>query len=253
VAPESDGVLSKLTQMVEDSGVVNLGCAQRSVDIASNKYDTFIKLKSAGIDTISTMRADEFLMLGLNETSSSPSGYVLKPIDGAGCEQTIFLKDQASAHDWLSLAIRQNHTYIVQPFQTGIPASMSILCRNGLAWLLSCNHQNMVIGDSQHMKLLGIIVNGLSSYHVDFEHLAGRIAAAMPTLNGYVGVDLILDENKLVVVEINPRVTSSYIALSESLGSNPMRMILDLADVKKEAFTLPEKMMHNSVSLSLNA
>ena len=252
VAPESDGILSKLTHMVEVSGVVNLGCAQCSVNIASNKYDTFIDLKSAGIMTIPTMMADEFLTLGFNEASSRQRGYVLKPIDGAGCEQTMLFKSQALVQDWLSQNKGQNQHFIVQPFQAGTPASMSMLCRDGQAWLLSCNQQNMVITESQQLKLSGVIVNGLSEQRADFEQLSGRIALAMPTLNGYVGVDVIVDENEFIVVEINPRITTSYISLSESLGCNPMRMILDLADAKKPAFTLPNNMSHKSVELSLN-
>ena len=252
VAPESDGVLSKLTHMVEASGVVNLGCGQRSVDITSNKYDTFFELKSAGVETISTMKADDFLAVGFNEVSSSQNGFVLKPIDGVGCDQTMFFKNQASVQDWLSQMHSQSHRFIVQPFHAGIPASMSILCRDGLAWLLSCNLQNIVIEDAQHIKLIGIIVNGLSAMYDDFEDLADHIAAAMPSLNGYVGVDLILHETELVVVEINPRITSSYIGLSESLECNPMCMILELADAKNAAFALPKKMLRKSVSLSLN-
>lgn len=253
VAPESDGVLSKLTHMVEASGVLNLGCTQHAVDMTSNKYDTFIKLKSAGIMTIPTMMADAFLMLGFNDSSPSQAGYVLKPIDGAGCEQTMFFNDQALVHEWLRQTACQNQRYIVQPFQTGIPASMSLLCRDGLAWVLSCNQQKIVIKDSQYMQLEGVIVNELSAQRGDFERLADSIALAMPTLNGYIGVDVVVNENKFIVVEINPRITTSYIALSQSLGSNPMRMILDLADKKKQAFTLPNKMLHQSVDLSLNA
>jgi len=252
VAPESEGILSKLTHMVEVSGVVNLGCAQCSVDIASNKYDTFIDLKSASIMTIPTMRADEFLILGFNEPSSRQGAYVLKPIDGAGCEQTILFESQASVRDWLSQNDHQNHRYIVQPFQAGTPASISMLCRDGKAWLLSCNQQNMFMAESQHMKLLGVIVNGLSEQRSDFEQLSDRIALAMPTLNGYVGVDVIVDGSEFIVVEINPRITTSYIALSESLGCNPMRMMLDLADSKRHTFTLPNNMSHKSVDLILN-
>lgn len=251
VAPESDGILSKLTRMVEVSGVVNLGCAQCSVDIASNKYDTFIDLMSAGVKTIPTMIAEDFLTLGFNKAPSRHSGYVLKPIDGAGCEQTMLFKSQALVRDWLSQNDRQNQCYIVQPFQAGTPASMSMLCRDGQAWLLGCNQQNMVMTESQHLKLVGVIVNGLSEQRADFERLSDRIALAMPTLNGYVGVDVIVDEREFIVVEINPRITTSYIALSESLGCNPMRMILDLADAKNPAFTLPKNMSHKPVDLSL--
>jgi predicted ATP-grasp superfamily ATP-dependent carboligase len=252
VAPESDGILSKLTQMIEVSGVLNLGCAQCSVDIASNKYDTFIELKSAGIMTIPTMRADDFLILDFNEPSSRQGRYVLKPIDGAGCEQTMLFESQALVRNWLRQYDHQNHRYIVQPFQAGNPASISMLCRDGKAWLLSCNQQNIFMTESKHMKLFGVIVNGLSAQRFDFEELSDRIALAMPTLNGYVGVDVIVDDNEFIVVEINPRITTSYIGLSESLGFNPMRMMLDLADSKKHRFTLPNNMSHKSVDLNLN-
>lgn len=252
VAPESDGILSKLTHMVEVSGIVNLGCDQSSVDIASNKYDTFLAMKSAGIKTIPTMLADEFLTLGFNEAFSKQGDYVLKPIDGEGCEQTMLFKSQASVHEWLRQNNSKNHRYIVQPFQEGTTASISMLCRDGQAWLLSCNQQNMVMTESRHLKLVGVTVNGLSEQHADFDSLSDRIALAMPTLNGYVGVDVIVDEDEFIMVEINPRITTSYIALSESLGCNPMRMILDLADAKKLVFTLPNNMSHQSVDLRLN-
>lgn len=253
VAPESDGVLCQLTQMVEASGVENLGCAQLAVDIASNKYDTFIALNSAGISTIPTMIADDFLSMSFNNVSLSSDGYVVKPIDGAGCEQTIFFKDEVSAHVWLRLAENKNQDFIVQPYQRGTAASMSLLCRDGQALLLSCNQQNIVITDTEHLIFQGAIVNGLSAHQANFKLLADHIASAIPTLNGFVGVDIILNGDQIFVVEINPRVTTTYIGLRDSLGLNPMRLLLDLVNANNSTFTLPSNIAHKAVEINLNA
>jgi predicted ATP-grasp superfamily ATP-dependent carboligase len=53
-------------------------------------------------------------------------------------------------------------------------------------------------------------------------------------------------------VEVNPRITSSYIALHESLNVNPAKLILGLADDENSTFKLPENMAANKVILNLN-
>ncbi|MEY3885435.1 MAG: hypothetical protein RIS87_1210, partial [Pseudomonadota bacterium] len=56
----------------------------------------------------------------------------------------------------------------------------------------------------------------------------------------------------IYVVEVNPRITSSYIALHESLNVNPAKLMLDLADDENSIFKLPENMAANKVLLNLN-
>jgi predicted ATP-grasp superfamily ATP-dependent carboligase len=48
-------------------------------------------------------------------------------------------------------------------------------------------------------------------------------------LFGYVGVDLIATDSCPVVLEINPRLTTSYVALKDALGANPAAQVLALA------------------------
>jgi predicted ATP-grasp superfamily ATP-dependent carboligase len=45
---------------------------------------------------------------------------------------------------------------------------------------------------------------------------------------GYVGVDLVLTGDGPVVLEINPRLTTSYCALRPALGLNTAALVLDL-------------------------
>lgn len=262
IAPESDGVLSKLTQLVDSAGVKNLGSMLHAVDLSSNKYKTYHALKNAHILTVPTYTAREFLHpdffnqhRSLNESFSY--GYVIKPIDGAGCEDTMYFVDITALQSWLceSQQSTQLDRLIVQPYQPGIPASISMLCKGGAAWVLSCNQQliemHALNGPIQYK---GCLVNGLSLQHDAFTKLAQTIAAAIRDLNGYVGVDVIINDDHIYVVEINPRITTSYIGLRESLKCNPAKLILDLGlcELSSSAFILPENMATNMVVINLN-
>ena len=59
---------------------------------------------------------------------------------------------------------------------------------------------------------------------------AQRIAEALPGLWGYVGVDLVLSAAGPMVLEVNPRLTTSYAGLREAIGANPAAFVLQLRD-----------------------
>ena len=59
--------------------------------------------------------------------------------------------------------------------------------------------------------------------------LARRAVEVVPGLQGYVGVDLVLGEHPQVI-EINPRLTTSYVGLRRFVRNNLMRVMLDLLD-----------------------
>ena len=58
------------------------------------------------------------------------------------------------------------------------------------------------------------------------ETLAKNIAKTFPGLMAYVGVDLIQTCDDYIVIDINPRLTSSYAGLSAVLGCNPAELCL---------------------------
>jgi hypothetical protein len=53
---------------------------------------------------------------------------------------------------------------------------------------------------------------------------------------GYVGVDFVLTEKKPVLIELNPRLTTSYVGLRKVVGLNPAKAIVDAVTKHK----LPE-------------
>lgn len=288
IAPESNGILGQLTQLVDTYGVVNLGSKSVAVNLFSNKYETYHALNHAKILTIPTYTASEFLhteFFKLNPVLITlfNKGCVAKPIDGAGCGDTYFFHTASALILWLneSAQLSELMRYIVQPFQAGLPTSISMLCKAGSAWVLSCNEQlveiNLELGQKAKqsskqdtnqasnrteiqelpvlhapIRYMGSLVNGLFSQHVAFSQLAQIMAHAFPDLNGYVGIDVIINCDEIYVVEVNPRITTSYIALHESLNVNPAKLILDLAEQQALTFKLPENMAANKVLININ-
>lgn len=76
--------------------------------------------------------------------------------------------------------------------------------------------------------VLGSIVNGLSDDDGALARLAQQVAAAIPSLWGYVGVDFILTAHGAVVLDVNPRLTPAYAGLHASIAHNPAALVLDL-------------------------
>lgn len=251
VAPETDGILLHLTQLVEATTVINLGCNAASVKLTTSKLATCTALQEAGVATIPSYSAAVF------QTQMAayvfPNGYVVKPEDGAGCDHTWYFESHLALNAWLHSHTLTLPNYIVQPYQIGQAASFSILCRQGKAWLLACNTQKIEIdhASNHRFKYTGSSVNGLTRYHARFNQLAQAIAMAIPGLNGYVGVDVIIDENTVYVVEINPRITTSYIGLQQSLQYNPAALILSAA--MEQDFVLPNTLKMQPVEIDLYA
>ncbi len=234
IAPETDGILLELTEIClaaedKENGPILLGCAYVATLIGTSKTLSFEALTKANVHTLPVFGGEDLMQqadfdeaLALNAPK-----WVAKPEDGAGCEGIRLFDSLHDLRDWLKNENQYLH-YLAQPYQQGIAASLSMLCCDGRGWLLSCNTQHIQCDGSQ-FKLAGISVNGMQTYWQRFETLARKIAKMLPDALGYVGVDVIIDteNNNIYVIDINPRLTSSYVALREAIGHNPAKIILD--------------------------
>lgn len=254
VAPETDYILTELTQMLIDNSIPNLGCKLPAVVIASNKFDTYNMLKDAGILTIETFMAN---VIDTSFFKHTQDGFIAKPAVGAGCEKTFYFQNLLELKDWLADSIEQPNkikNMVVQRYIMGQPASISALFKDGKAWLLSNNTQKVSMQVSKtkevNLKYSGSVVNVLPEFTEQFTVLANKIANALPDLNGFAGIDVIISNKEIYVVEINPRITTSYIVLGKSLSINPAALILKLAT--NENFKLPESMTNHSVTVDLD-
>lgn len=240
IAPETGGALLRLTELVIKSGCKLYNSLPEGVTLTSSKYKTYQYLASHGIPVIETVISSEPI-------PDSMDGWILKPDDGVGGDNTRFYSKRRELEEKID-ALDGKDGYIVQPYIRGIPASLSLLCHQQNGKLVACNRQQFVFHQSQG-RLEGIIVNGLSKQWAMMEPIAETIAVTVPGLAGYVGVDLVLTESGPLIVEINPRLTTSYVGLGRSLGMNPVAMIMDLFETGRIPAIKPEKTIPVTISL----
>jgi predicted ATP-grasp superfamily ATP-dependent carboligase len=214
IAPETGGALERLTRRVEESGRPLLGCGSAAVALTASKRATAEALVAAGLAVVPTFAA-------VDEIPPLPGLWVVKPDDGAGAEDTVRCWDADAA------AERMRRGLVAQPWIEGDNLSLSLLCARGDARLLTINRQQIAIED-ERLLLRAITVNALRDADGMYARLARRIAAAIPTLFGWVGVDLILTDDGPMILEINPRVTTSYCGLRAARGVNPAALVFNL-------------------------
>jgi tyramine---L-glutamate ligase len=223
IAPESSNILYQLTEMAVASNKVVIGCDLATIAITSDKYKTAKLLQQANINTIASDYFDEW------QPQAEESKWVVKPVDGAGCEQTFLFENTQQVKHWFATHDKQAH--IIQPYISAIAASVSVLATPSGPQILSCNLQYISVQDGQFIYRGGEI-NGALSYSAYIEPILKQLQQALAGLHGYYGVDLLLDAQdlaKITIVEINPRLTTSYIGLSAAIGCNLAALILEAA------------------------
>ena len=218
IAPEQDGILARITREVIHCGRMLLGCRPDAVDIATSKRATAEVLDRAGIAVIPVHGEEDGVPPEVNEI-------VVKPDDGAGCQDTRLFLSRAALRDWLQA--HPDPKRILQPFVRGEARSLSMLCCDGRARLLACNRQKVEIADGA-FRFDGVSVNAVSDRDGRYAELASRVALALPGLWGYCGADFVETAGGPVVVEVNPRLTISYAGLHRAIGQNPAELVLGL-------------------------
>ena len=111
---------------------------------------------------------------------------------------------------------------LLERFIPGRPASVLFICGpNGTTALPPCWQR---LCDSGRFTYLGGSIIMQKAIAERAQQLAQRALAALPPANGFVGVDLILGEandgSGDYVIEVNPRLTTSYVGLRKVVKEN---------------------------------
>ena len=235
IAPESDAILASLCKKYSGRDFTLLNSAVDSIELVGNKLNTYLYFQSKNIAQIPTYEICNMHSVGKGKV-------IIKSKDGVGCENLYIFESISQADVKLKAMARDN--YIAQPYVQGQSASLSLLCWNGKCLLLSANIQNIneVAGS---LELKQCVVNRLDRNQ--FIGFSDHLINAMPGLKGYIGVDILITENEILLVEINPRLTTSYAGLKAALGVNPAELILKMF-VDQE---LPELIASNNSSIAI--
>jgi hypothetical protein len=223
VAPEFDDILVTQTRWVVQSSGRLLGPAPAAVALAADKRRLACALLEKGVPTPAVW--------GVGDSPLSPPPWVMKPRYGAGSQATFLIRDADELANCLELARQENgdRENLIQPYVAGQPASVAFLTgpREVMA-LWPC---------SQYLSNDGRFRYRGGSCPLDKDSAKRAIALGRRALDvfsgwcGYVGVDLVLGANQTddTVLEINPRVTTSYIGLRALARTNLANVMVRLA------------------------
>lgn len=221
IAPEFDRILLKAAQTVVAAGGRLLSPGPEFIRVAGDKQRTCDTLAAAGVP----VPAGVFLQGDEPLPADFAYPAVLKPADGAGSQDTYLVSSQ---HDSIPAYAWPRR---LEQFVPGLAASVAMLCGPaGSMPLVPCQQR---ISDDGRLRYLGgelPLTSGLADRAVE---LAQRAVAALPHTVGYVGVDLVLgrepDGSADYVIEVNPRLTTSYIGLRAAAKVNLAEVMLQVA------------------------
>ena len=217
IAPETENCLEYYVDLFSRDDRLVIGSTIEAIKICSSKYQTNKLLLENSINVVNTKLLSE-------EISGSDRAWIVKPDDGVGAENAILILCKNKLEKFKFNNFDKN--FIFQPYIDGKQMSMSLLVYDGDARLLACNRQYVDINENK-ISLKKIGVNECLNYKDEMLNLAKDIVTAIPGLAGYIGVDLIENEGKLFVLEINPRFTTAYVGISDSINENVTSIILE--------------------------
>lgn len=221
IAPESDGLLHERCRWVEEAGGKLLGPSAEAVRLVGDKLSLAAHLHARGVPTPPTLPVRE----ALDAAAGLPFPAVCKPRRGAGSQATYLVREEAE------LCGLANADAIVQPYVPGKPVSAAFLL--GLGRCLSLPPAAQHLSDDGRFRYLGGDVP-LPPPLAERASRLGRLAVeTVPGRRGYVGVDIVLGEDTDGsgdrVIEINARLTTSYVGLRALARGNLAEAMLGVA------------------------
>ena len=203
IAPETGGVLEGLVRTLEDEGVPTLNSRPDAVAVCGHKVRLADHLTAAGIRVPESVEFDP-------ARSGRPAFdlAVVKPVDGAGSVETYRVDVDSRRPAQLDPSLR----WMIQPYQHGNAMSASYLVDgSGEIALLAVGRQEVEVIDGRFTYLGGRLPE--SREFGTREPL--NAVRSVNGLKGFVGVDFVASEDgeTLTVLEINPRLTTSFVAL----------------------------------------
>jgi predicted ATP-grasp superfamily ATP-dependent carboligase len=232
IAPESGQVLGNLVENIEASGGTSLNCEADDIKRVSNKMSAYETIKNRGLKVPETVLVDIHEKTENIKRLTKELGYplVIKPLDGVSCGGLSIVKDEEKIAGAVTKVARESMSeqFIAQELIRGKAASACVVSTGDNALAVTLNRQlvSLASPDKESGYYGGAVpfVHGLEKEALK---AAERVVEGIGGLKGYVGVDMILTEEEPVLLEVNPRLTTSYVGLRSVVNFNPAEAIVD--------------------------
>ena len=223
IAPELHGELLARTQRVERLGGRLLSPDSEFVRLTTSKYNTIRHLKRGGVRVPPTVLYRDYSA----STIDFEPPLIVKPDDGAGSTNIQWLPEQ---NNELDVAGSDKHAFCVQMFCSGRPASVTVLCGRQRPILFPACWQDLQPPRFEYAGGSTILDPDLEARAAK---LAQQVVETLPSTRGMIGVDLVLgdrsDGSADFAIEVNPRLTTSYVGIRCLAERNLARAMLAVA------------------------
>jgi predicted ATP-grasp superfamily ATP-dependent carboligase len=224
IAPETGGCLLERVQWVEEVGGRLLGCNSRCTAVAGDKSQMGFRWRECGIRTPHLFAPGGTIIYPV----------VVKPRDGAGSQATSLVHNATELQNALDAAGPRE--MVIQQYVPGQAASVAFLFGPGRCVPLPPAAQHLSADGHFHYE--GGTVPLAAPLDTRAARL-GRQAVDVLAFHGYVGIDLVLgddaDGSDDYAIEINPRLTTSYLGLSALCEVNLAALMVRIALFEPDA------------------
>ena len=215
LAPEENLVLFNLIKSLEDKNIGHFNTNSNFIYSSTNKFELNIKLKNSKKYQIKTYK--DYSKVYMDKE------IVAKPNDGVGAQNLFIFKNK---FDLEKNKHRLNNFHIYQEYIKGTIIGINIVITKNKIIILSINEQIYNNSSSNEIYLSKIHIGKFNYMFDDFRIFVESILSNLNNFFGFIGIDAILTQDKKIVfLEINPRLTTSYIGLRESIGINPFSFL----------------------------
>ena len=233
IAPEFSNILLNLTKIVKDNDKTILSVDLEGIKLGSSKMKTYDFFNKNDLKTPLTFQIPmkynsldlDFILEKYNKLKSP---IVIKPEDGVGGESIYYFESENQIIEFfqeIDESFELNRTYILQEYIEGKDLSVSLI---GNSIILSVNSQNINIKDTKKNSEYFGGLTPVENYHEIINDIKTDIKKFnLSEFNGYFGIDFIRkSDHSFYFIEINPRLTTSYIGIRNIIDKNPAELIL---------------------------
>ena len=231
LAPEENLNLYNIVKTLEEKKISNFNCKSNFI------YETTCKLRTQNL--LKNSRKHQIKIYKKYQNIDKHKKIVAKISDGLASENLLIFNDR---NDLENNNYKLNKNHVFQEYIEGKIIGINLLINNNGIMILSINEQ-IYKNSSEHEIFLYKINIGKFNYMLsEIESFIKVIFKNLDGYFGFIGVDAIITDSNIFFLEINPRLTTSYIGLRKTLGINPFRFfndnIIDYDITQNSLFTL---------------
>ena len=231
IAPETDDVLARrLHEAALHGKPVN--CDASAARRLADKLKTFQLLSELNLRSVPTT-----LLAGFGPGSGSTPDFgfprVVKPRYGAGCVETFVVCNEAEFTQRRNQLASRLESFVVQPHIAGESISVAAISSDAHGrrqWNILPIARQLIHCEAQLRYGGGTMPHVLADRSAtQVRNFVGEFCERMPGIRGYIGFDLIVTDDGPMIVDVNPRLTTSYLGYRKLANQNLAREILGLA------------------------